>query len=101
MLVEYDISMDMDINDGLVLLFVKDYSIPSMAMEPIVDKLSEEFDDICFTAISVDDVGELAEEYNIRSSPAILFLDNGNVVYKIHGIITENNLREKVKRILL
>ncbi len=100
MLIEYDMGMDLDIETGLNILFIKDYSIQSQAMEPIIHRLSEEFEDICFTIISVDDINGLGEEYNIRSSPTIIFLQDNSVLTSIQGVITEKLLAEKIERIL-
>jgi len=99
MLVEYDFGMDMDIDEGKVVLFVKDYSLPSQAMEPVIISLSEHYDDIYFVIVSADELGTLSENYNIRHCPTILFLNDGTALYKIQGVISQNNLKEKIQHI--
>jgi len=98
MLIEFDNGMDLDTNDGNVILFVKNYLIQSLVMEPIVKKLSEEFDNVCFIIISADDVSSLDEDYNIHSAPSILFINNGTLLNCIQGIIPENILRSKINK---
>ena len=99
MLVDYDFGMDVDIEEGNVVLFVKDYSLPSQSMEPIFVKLATEFDSIYFTMISADEVGDLAEQYNIRSTPTFLFLSSGSALFRIQGAIAEGMLRDKIKHL--
>lgn len=75
---------------------------PCRAYKPTFEKVSkmDEFGDIEFQEIDVDENEDLAVEYGIRGVPATIFLNNkGEVVGRLTGLQTEQTLVEKIREV--
>ncbi len=56
---------------------------------------NEEFKDITFEEIDIEENEDAAEKYLVRSVPATVVLDeNDRVIHKASGNLTKNNLEE-------
>lgn len=56
---------------------------------------NEEFKDITFEEIDIEENEDAAEKYLVRSVPTTVVLDeNGRVIHKAGGNLTKNNLEE-------
>ena len=53
---------------------------PCRMLAPIIEELSEEYDDVEFFACDVDDNGALAMKFGIQSIPAVGFFKEGKLV---------------------
>jgi thioredoxin 1 len=73
--------------DKLVVIdFWAEWCGPCRMVSPVIDSLAEDFaDDIVVAKCDVDDLSFVAEKYGIRNIPAVLFIQNGEVVDRIIG----------------
>lgn len=56
---------------------------------------NEEFKDITFEEIDIEENEDVAEKYLVRSVPTTVVLDeNDCVIHKVSGVLTKNNLEE-------
>lgn len=56
---------------------------------------NEEFKDITFEEIDIEENEDVTEKYLVRSVPTTVVLDeNDRVIHKASGILTKNNLEE-------
>ena len=56
---------------------------------------NEEFKDIIFEEVDIEENEEIAEKYLVRSVPTTVILDeNNSVIHKASGLLTKNNLEE-------
>lgn len=72
---------------------------PCKIFAPTVEKLDEEFENINFLSIDVDQVSEIVKEYKIRSLPTILILNDGEEIERITGAQLIEPLRTKFREI--
>ena len=81
--------------------------MPCKRLAPIFDEISkmEEFKDVDFKTVDVDEDDELlSEKYQIRSVPTIVFVDeNGESIKKIIGLLPSkdtyiNEIREELAK---
>ena len=75
---------------------------PCRAYKPTFEKVSkmDEFGDVEFEELDVDENEELAQKYGIRSVPTTLFLNNkGEVLDRLLGLQTETALVEKIRTV--
>lgn len=73
-------------NDGLVVVdFFATWCGPCKMIAPLLDKFSKEYASATFIKVDVDQLGEVAQEYEISSMPTVLFFKNGQVVGKVIG----------------
>ena len=72
--------------DKPVLLdFYADWCGPCRMVSPIVDEIAEERDDIVVGKVNVDNEPQLAEQFEVFSSPTLVVLKNGKVVNQSTG----------------
>jgi thioredoxin 1 len=68
---------------------------PCKIMEPVVEKLADEYDGKALIGkVETDDEADLAEKFEIASIPTIIFFKNGAEFDRKVGVIPEDTLRE-------
>ena len=70
------------------------------AMFPHLDKLAEDQDKLKIAKLSVEDAPELAISYGIRSIPAMLVFQDGEVISTITGSRSYDKLLEDLDDLL-
>ncbi|MFP4174472.1 MAG: thioredoxin family protein [Halobacteriales archaeon] len=72
--------------------FHADWCGPCKKQDPIIDDLEEEYPDIKFEKIDVDESPDVAQEYGVRSVPTIVVEKDGEVVEKFIGLTQANEI---------
>lgn len=73
-------------HDGLVVVdFFATWCGPCKMIAPLLDKFSNEYSAAKFIKVDVDELGDVAQEYEISSMPTVLFFKNGKIVGKVIG----------------
>ena len=86
---------DTTINEGLTLVdFFADWCGPCKMLGPILERLDEEYPDVNFVKVNVDDNMDLAEKYGIMSIPAVYVFKNGEVLNKMVGFTDETGVKK-------
>jgi len=71
---------------GLVVVdFYADWCGPCKMMAPIIDSISEDYDDVKFVKLNVDYNQDLAMNYGVMSIPTFMFFKNGDAAKTIVG----------------
>lgn len=70
---------------------------PCKMLSPILDEISEEITTTEFYKIDVDDNQDVAREFNVMSIPTVLIFQNGELVNKIVGLRSREDLIEQFK----
>ena len=68
------------------------------ALEPTVDAVVKETG-INFVSVDAEKDLTLCEKYGIMNLPVIVFTKDGAVIGKINGVVTKQNLLDKVKEV--
>lgn len=87
-------------NKNVVLYFGADWCGPCRALMPRMETVSTDNPDLVVAHIDVDLNPEIAEEYEIRGIPALIFTKAGNVTDKQVGGLPLSALSAKVKTFL-
>ena len=88
--------------EGLLFFdFFADWCMPCVMMGPIVDDLAEEFDGkVKFGKVNIDDNHEITEKIGVSSVPTFVLMKDGEVLEKISGAMSQEELGEFVKKYL-
>lgn len=82
----------------VLLDFYADWCGPCQVLLPTVEKLAEKHaDDFIIAKVNVDENPELAQQFGVRSIPALYFLQEGEVRESLVGVQTETALEKKIQ----
>lgn len=70
---------------------------PCKRISPIVDEIAEKHPEIKVGKVNVDEEGELAAAYKIMSIPTLLVFKGGEVVNKMMGLHSEQEILDLLK----
>lgn len=81
--------------------FWADWCAPCRAAAPIIEELAQSFEGKASVGkVHVDEQPALAERYQIRSIPSLLFFRDGKQVDEVIGLAPKRALREKLERLV-
>ena len=65
---------------------------PCKMLAPIVEQISEEYTDVKFVKVNVDDAQNTAAQYDVASIPTLVTIENGKEVVKSVGVKSKDQL---------
>lgn len=71
---------------------------PCRMLGPIFEEVSEDYKDVIFVKINVDDAQEIASDYNIMSIPSLLIFNKGEVVDQQMGALSKDQLKAFINK---
>ena len=86
-----------DNNKTLVIDFYADWCGPCRALGPIVEKVAEEFPNVVFGKVNVDDEPELAQLFNVQSIPFVVKIQDKKAVKSFLGLQDQESVRNFFK----
>ncbi len=67
---------------------------PCMTFAPVFEKLQAEYSkNFIFVKVNVDEVGSIAQRYQITGIPTTLFLKGGSIVHKVVGAYPYDHMK--------
>lgn len=90
------------LSSGIVVAdFYADWCMPCKMIAPVMEKLQNQYaDKLTVVKINIDELPELAAQYNILSIPAILFFKNGTLVNTSVGVRPYEELAAEADKLL-
>ncbi len=77
----------------VIVDFWAEWCAPCRMLAPIFERLADDYrDEIVFAKVNVDELPELADKFCIRSIPTLLLLRKGNVVERLVGLRSRQEL---------
>ena len=77
---------DQIITSGITLVdFYADWCGPCKMLGPIIEELDNEFPDIEFIKVNVDENMDLADRYSIMSIPTVYIFKDGSLIGQMQG----------------
>jgi len=74
---------------------------PCRMMAPVIDAIAAKFSGRLKVAkVNVDESGDLAAQFEIRSIPTLIMFKNGQAVDRLIGAVPESELTERLERFL-
>ena len=82
-------------SDGIVLVdFTAAWCPPCRMIEPILEQLSIEHDDLAIVTVDVDESPAIAAAYGVMSMPTLMFFAAGRPVHRVIGARGLTAMRE-------
>lgn len=78
--------------------FYADWCGPCKTQDPILEELEEEFGDVEFEKIDVDQDQETANEYSVRSLPTLVIENDDGVVERFVGVTQRDQLEDALQQ---
>jgi thioredoxin 1 len=66
--------------------FYADWCGPCKTQDPILDDLAEEWTDVEFEKVNVDEQQDVANEYQVRSLPTLVVENDDGIVERFVGV---------------
>ncbi|MFT4661071.1 MAG: thioredoxin 1 [Patiriisocius sp.] len=87
-------------NKAILIDFYAEWCGPCKTLSPTIIKLAEEFEgDVLIKKVNVDENRELAQKFNVRSIPALVYIKDGEVVGRQNGLVSEQALRTQINQL--
>ena len=86
-------------NKPVVLKFSAEWCGPCKTMQKMLDELAPQYLNIDFYEIDVDDEDELAEYFQIRNIPTVLYINSNGEYTKTSGTLTKTELKNKIEEL--
>lgn len=86
--------------EGLLFLdFFADWCMPCVMMGPIIDDLAEEFGEkVKFGKVNIEDNPEATKKFEVSSVPTFILLKEGEILAKISGAMSQEELEEFIRK---
>lgn len=65
---------------------------PCMMVSPIVDEISEEYDDVKICKVNVDEEPDLAKEFDVFSIPTLMVVKDGKIAETQVGALPKEGI---------
>lgn len=96
-----DQTFEKDTAQGVTLTdFWATWCGPCRMQSPVVEKLSEEMTDVTFLKMDVDQNPEVPRQFQIMSIPTLLIKKDGQVVDKVIGYHSKEQLQQLLQQYL-
>jgi thioredoxin 1 len=74
--------------------FYADWCGPCKTQDPILEELEEEYGDVEFEKIDVDENQDVANEYQVRSLPTLIVENDDGVVERFVGVTQADDIED-------
>ncbi|MFC7075528.1 thioredoxin family protein [Haloarcula halophila] len=78
--------------------FYADWCGPCKTQDPILDDLKEEWTDVEFEKINVDEEQDVANEYQVRSLPTLIVENDDGIVERFVGVTQADDLEDALQQ---
>lgn len=83
--------------NGKVLVdFFATWCGPCQMLSPVLEKISEEENEIKIVKVNIDEETKLSMENGVEVVPTLVLYDNGKVVRKLEGYMDEEELKKEI-----
>ena len=80
--------------------FYADWCGPCKMTAPVIDQLAQEYPQVKFLKVNVDENGDLAQQYQVMSIPSVKMFVNGQVTDTKVGYGGEQGYRAMIQAVL-
>jgi len=74
--------------------FYADWCGPCKTQDPILEELEDDWGDVSFEKINVDEEQDVANEYQVRSLPTLIVENDDGIVERFVGVTQRDDLED-------
>ena len=78
--------------------YYADWCGPCKSQDPILEELEEEWTDVTFEKVNVDEQQDIANEYQVRSLPTLVIENEDGVVERFIGLTQAGKIEKALKK---
>ena len=78
--------------------FYADWCGPCKTQDPILEDLEEEWGDVQFEKIDVDEEQDVANEYQVRSLPTLIVENDDGIVERFVGVTQADEIEDALSQ---
>ncbi|WP_436911075.1 thioredoxin family protein [Halosimplex marinum] len=78
--------------------FYADWCGPCKTQDPILEDLEDEWGDVEFEKINVDEQQDVANEYHVRSLPTLIVENDDGVVERFVGVTQADDIEDALQQ---
>jgi thioredoxin 1 len=78
--------------------FYADWCGPCKTQDPILEDLEEEYGDVEFEKINVDEQQDVANEYQVRSLPTLIVENDDGIVERFVGVTQAGDIEDAFEK---
>ena len=87
----------LDSKEPILVDFCATWCGPCNMLSPILENISNTRADFNIAKVNIDELRDLAIDYEVEVVPTLLILKNGKVVGRIEGLVSEEEIVNKVQ----
>ncbi len=72
--------------------FYADWCGPCKTQDPILDELEDDYPDVAFEKVNVDEEQDVANEYQVRSLPTLIIENDDGIVERFVGVTQRDDI---------
>ena len=78
--------------------FYADWCGPCKTQDPILEEISEEYPEVAFEKVDVDEDQETANEYQVRSLPTLVVENDDGIVERFVGVTQRDDIESALQK---
>ncbi|NIO22929.1 MAG: thioredoxin [Candidatus Aenigmarchaeota archaeon] len=87
-------------NNLVMVDFFADWCGPCHMLSPVIEKLSEELENVKFAKMDVDQNRETPGKFGILSIPTLLVFKEGKLVDRLTGVLPKRSIEDRLRKFL-
>ena len=77
--------------------FYADWCGPCKTQDPILEEIVEDYPDVAFEKVNVDEEQDVAHEYQVRSLPTVVVENDDGIVQRFVGVTQRDDIEEALQ----
>jgi thioredoxin 1 len=77
--------------------FYADWCGPCKTQDPILEEIVEDYSEVSFEKVNVDEEQEIANEYQVRSLPTVVVENDDGIVQRFVGVTQRDDIEAALK----
>ena len=91
-----------DIKSKIAVFYLTaSWCAPCRALAPIIKTISEEYSDVEFLKVDIDENTQIPEHFSVQAVPTLVFVKNGEIKDRIIGLKNKAGLAEVLDKLLV